>query len=202
MELSPRHAMKKWPTRLTGLCAFTRARDDRPEPRGAFGAANIGRGIVFFALLAQKMVDRRNSQVWFCADRRNARWSAHRQTGGAGRTFLDRRQALSIGLTKALVRRSTALVTTGQRSAPFRGGLRSASRRAFLGQRTSVDGDVLREGNPASEKSAVRAVPATRLHDRPPLHEETGPKRSLRGAVPAAGIEQRNEVAAGELNFW
>jgi heptosyltransferase-2 len=82
------------------------------NPGAAFGAAKHW-PVESFAFLAQELVDRRGSQVLvLCgpAERAMARHIAKLAARADVASIADR--PLSIGLTKALVRRSTALVTT------------------------------------------------------------------------------------------
>ena len=132
------------------------------NPGAAFGSSKHWYA-ESFATLAQELVDRRGSGILILcgpAERQLARRIAELTRRPGVHSLAD--HPLSLGLTKACIRRTDLLITTDSGPRHFADGVRPPGGDAVWPDAHRLDRNLLSPGNPSAKKSRVRPVPVAR----------------------------------------
>ena len=116
--------------------------------------------------------------------------------GGRPTVYSLAEEALSIGLTKALVRRCNLLVTTDSGPRHFAAAFDRPVITLFGPTAYRLDGNLLRPSGSPAKKGAVRSVSIACLPRGPPLHERFDAWRSFRGRQRSHGPRRRENTTA------
>ena len=176
---SPRRATRRPPTRVWQQARpATRYREvDLPQSRRGVRRGEALAGRVLRRAWPGRWPISAAAACWCCAARPSATWPGRSPAWPAGPACTrSPTQPLSLGLTKACVRRADLLVTTDSGPRHFAAAFDRPVVTLFGPTHIAWTETYYAAGGPPAEAGAVRPVPAARLPARPPLHERAEPR--------------------------